>query len=157
MRIAGSACALLLCAGTYGAQPASRATMEIERLIAKYTASIDAADTQLAAQVWANSPDVSFIHPLGHEHGWEEVKRNLYQKIMGGMFSERKLTARDIHAQVNGNSAWAEFYWHFVAKLRANGSPVTTDGRETQIYRRTHGRWELVHVHYSALPVVSAQ
>jgi len=29
-----------------------------------------------------NSPDVSFINPAGHEHGWEEIKRNFYEKTM---------------------------------------------------------------------------
>src|SRR5216684_6694070 len=39
----------------------------IRSLIEKYAKSIDGADTALAAEVWLNSPDVSFIHPLGYE------------------------------------------------------------------------------------------
>lgn len=35
--------------------------------------SVDEADTALAAQVWLDSPDVSFIHPLGHEHGFDQA------------------------------------------------------------------------------------
>ena len=127
----------------------------IEGQIAKYAAAVNAepVDLTLAEQVWANSPDVSFIHPLGHEHGWDAVKRNFYQNTMEALFSERKLTTRDIHVHVYGDAAWAEFYWHFTAKLRSNGSTVQTDGRETQVYRRASGnRWELVHVHYSAMP-----
>ena len=134
-----------------------QASDQIKQLIAKYAAAADGADVNLASQVWDNSPDVSFINPVGHEHGWEEVK-NFYRNIMGAPFSERKLTVRDITLHVYGDSAWAEFYWHFEAKLRSNGSTVVTDGRETQIYRKVDpGRWVLVHVHYSGMPVTAAR
>ena len=128
---------------------------EIESLIAKYRKSIDAADTNLASQIWWDSPEASFIHPLGHEHGFEQIKENVYRRLMGGMFSERKLSAHDIAVQVLGDAAVAEFYWDFAAKLRKDGSPVTTHGRETQVYRRLPDGWRLVHVHYSGMPVAS--
>ena len=63
----------------------------IRKLIADYAAAVDAADVRLASQVWDNSPDVSFIHPLGHAHGWGEVK-TFFTDVMGGMFADRKLT-----------------------------------------------------------------
>jgi ketosteroid isomerase-like protein len=124
---------------------------DIRLLIANYAASVDAADVKLAAQVWDHSPDVSFIHPLGHAHGWVEVK-GFFTDIMGGMFSNRKLTPRDVKVQVYGDSAWSEFYWHFTATQKKDGAPVQNDGRETQIYRRAGNRWVLVHVHYSPMP-----
>jgi Xaa-Pro aminopeptidase len=128
---------------------------QISSLIAKYTQSIDAADVNLAAEVWQDSPDVSFIHPLGHEHGFAEIKKNVYQHFMGDTFSERKLTAHDISVHVYGDSAVAEFYWDFVAKFRKDGSPITTHGRETQLYHSKNGVWRLVHVHYSGMPPAS--
>jgi len=115
--------------------------------------SIDEADTALASQVWSDSPEVSFIHPLGHEHGFEQIKQSVYRRLMGDTFSERKLITRDISAHVYGDTAWAEFYWDFAAKFRKDGPPVTTHGRETQVYRKEQGRWRLVHVHYSGMPV----
>jgi len=123
----------------------------IRQLIANYAAAVDAADVKLAAQVWGNSPEVSFIHPLGHAHGWDEVK-GFFTDIMGGMFSDRKLTPRDIKVHVYGDSAWSEFYWHFAATLKKDGARVQSDGRETQIYRKAGSRWVLVHVHYSEMP-----
>lgn len=125
----------------------------IRHLIAKYAQSIDEANTTLASEIWATTPDVSFIYPLGYERGWDEVKRNVYERAMAGLFSERKLRPYDIIVHVYGDAAWAEFRWHFVAKLRKDGSAVETNGRETQIYRKSGQRgWVLVHVHYSALP-----
>jgi ketosteroid isomerase-like protein len=123
----------------------------IRALIGKYAETIDAADTTLASTIWANSPDVSFIHPMGHEHGWGEIRTNVYEKTMGELFSQRTLKVKDVVVHVYGDAAWAEFDWDFSATLRKEGSPVTTHGRETQIYRRVEGRWLLVHVHYSEL------
>lgn len=123
----------------------------IRRLIANYAAAVDAADLQLAGQVWDNSPDVSFIHPLGEAHGWDEVKRFLTD-IMGGIFSERKLTPREIKVHVYGDSAWSEFNWHFTATQKRDGAIVQSDGRETQIYHKKGSRWTLVHAHYSEMP-----
>lgn len=124
---------------------------QIQHLIKNYAAAVDAADVKLAGRVWDNSPDVTFIHPLGEAHGWEEVK-GFFTEVMGGMFSERKLTPRDIMVHVYGDSAWSEFSWHFTAKQKKDGATVQTDGRETQIYRKARGGWVLVHVHYSEMP-----
>jgi ketosteroid isomerase-like protein len=126
---------------------------EIKQTLAKYARSIDEADTNLASQVWLNSPDVSFIHPLGHEHGLEQIEENVYRHLMGETFSERKLSPREIAVHIYGDSAWVEFYWDFNAKLRKGGSPITTHGRETQVYWKTQDGWRLVHVHYSGMPV----
>jgi ketosteroid isomerase-like protein len=133
------------------AADAKAATEAIRQQVAKYTAALDATDIDLVSQVWRTSADVSFIHPGGHAHGWEEVKE-IYS-FFGSSFSQRKLTVRDISVHVNGETAWAEFYWHFVAKQSKDGSPVQTDGRETQIYEKAGDRWQLVHVHYSGPPM----
>jgi ketosteroid isomerase-like protein len=125
----------------------------IQNLIEKYAKSIDDADTTLAAQIWLDSPDVSFIHPLGHEHGFQQIKQNVYTHLMRETFSERKLSVHDVSVHVYGDAARAEFYWDFAAKFRKDGSPLTTHGRETQLYQKVQGRWRLVHVHYSGMPV----
>lgn len=122
----------------------------IHNLIAKYAAAVSAADTNLAAQVWETSPDVSMIHPLGSAHGWNQVK-GFYSEIMAGMFTERKLAPRDIVVHSYRDAAWAEFNWHFTARQKKDGAVVESDGRETQIYRKAGGAWKLVHVHYSAV------
>jgi len=56
------------------ADDAKAAGDAIRQQIARYTAALDAADIDLASQVWQTSAEVSFIHPAGHAHGWEEVK-----------------------------------------------------------------------------------
>jgi Xaa-Pro aminopeptidase len=143
--------------GSISSNETSTDIPDIRSLIEKYAKSVDGADTNLAAQVWLDSPDVSFIHPLGHEHGFEQIKQNVYTRLMGETFSERKLSVHDVSIHVFGDAARAEFYWDFAAKFRKDGSPLTTHGRETQLYQREQGRWRLVHVHYSGMPVTGGR
>ena len=143
--------ALVIARGSEGREDA---TAQIKEMIAKYAAVVNAepVDLGLASQVWSSSTDVSLIYPLGEQHGWEQVKRNFYEKTMEALFSQRTLTPRDITVHAYGDSAWAEFSWHFAAKSRKDGSTVQSSGRETQIYRKVgRDRWVLVHVHYSVM------
>jgi len=124
----------------------------VRHQVAMYTRALDAADTGMASQVWLTTPEASFISPMGHAHGWEEVKK-VYD-FFGTSFTDRKLAARDIAVDVQEDSAYVEFYWHYTAKQKSDGKDVQTDGRESQMYRRVDGgRWALVHVHYSGMPV----
>ncbi len=124
-------------------------THGIEQLIQTYAQSVDSADTNLAEQVWSDAAEVSFIHPRGEEHGRAQIEADVYRDLMGGTFSERELTPRDISIHVYGDAAWSEFQWDFVAKMKKDGSAFHSKGRETQVYRRENGKWRIVHVHYS--------
>lgn len=126
---------------------------DIRRLMNQYFTSIDRADTHMAEQVFSNAPEVSFIHPRGEAHGRAQIEANVYGDLMGKTFSERRLTAKDISVHVYGDTAWAEFHWDFVAKVRKDGSAFHSQGRETDIFRRGGGQWRIVHVHYSGAPV----
>jgi ketosteroid isomerase-like protein len=148
--IAAVACCLALSGPAAGR---GQDVQDIQRLIAAYAESIDRADSALAKQVWSDAPEVSFIHPLGEERGFAQVEQNFYGRLMGGKFSERRLTVKDVSIHVYGDAAWSEFDWDFMAKARSDGAQVHTQGRETQVYRKEHGRWRLVHVHYSGVPV----
>ena len=131
----------------------SRDQAEIKGLIAKYTRSIDTCDLALAREVWLDSPTDTFIHPLGHEKGFLEIQRDIYEKLFGQSFSERKLSAHDISVDVAGDAAVAEFYWDFTGTFRNTGKQISTHGRETQVYVKKDGAWRLAHVHYSGMPV----
>jgi ketosteroid isomerase-like protein len=131
--------------------PASDIT-QIRHLVERYVQAVDTVDLSVLAQVWSHSPSVSFIYPLGEEHGFEAIQKHVFQDAMGGMFSTRDLQTRSLTVHVNGDAAWSEFHWTFQAALRKDGSTVTTHGVETQIYSKEAGTWRLVHVHYSADP-----
>jgi ketosteroid isomerase-like protein len=121
----------------------------IHHLIEQYAKAVDTVDLKLLSQIWSHSPEVSFIYPLGEEHGFDAIEQQVFQKVMGGMFSARDLETHGVAVHVNGKAGWSEFHWIFRATMRKDGSAVTTHGIETQVYRRESGKWRLVHVHYS--------
>jgi ketosteroid isomerase-like protein len=121
----------------------------IHHLIERYTKAVDTVDLNLLSQIWSHSPEVSFIYPLGEEHGFDAIEQHVFKNVMGSMFSARDLETHGVAVHVNGNAAWSEFHWVFRATMRKDGSAVTTHGVETQIYRKQAGKWRLVHVHYS--------
>jgi ketosteroid isomerase-like protein len=124
---------------------------EIRQQLEAYKLSINRADTALASSFWAKSDDVSFIHPRGHEKGWQQVRDNFYGRF-ASVFTTRDLKSHREVFNVYGDLAVVEFYWIFDAIFKADDKPMQSKGRETQIWRRQGGAWRLFHIHYSGLP-----
>ena len=124
----------------------------IRAIIARYEKVVDTTDANELAQLFSHADDVTFIYPLGEERGFAAIEKHVFEDVMRGMFSARDLHLDPAEIHVNGNSAWSEYHWTFHATMRKDGSAVTTHGVETQIYRKEHGAWRIVHVHYSADP-----
>lgn len=124
-------------------------------MVEEYRRSVVNADNpEIAARVWLDSPDATFIHPRGHERGWTQILDNFYRKTMDGAFSRRDLKVTgEPEMRVYGDTALVEFYWEFEAVSRADGSLRNTSGRESQMYLKKPGAgWKLAHVHYSGQP-----
>jgi len=154
-----SGCALVLLAFSIRLPILAETTSSdkaIRDLIATYATAVDRADTSMANQIFSNTPEVTFIHPRGEEHGRQQILTNVFQNLMGETFSARKLAPKDIAVHLYGDTAWSEFNWDFVATVRKDGSPFHSQGRETQIYHRENGQWRIVHVHYSGAPVTTS-
>ena len=124
---------------------------KIKQLISMYAKAADEADATLASRIWCDSSEDSLINPVGRWHGVEQIM-DFYRHDMGEMYAMRDLKTNDVSVRVYSDAAWAEFNWDFSAKRRKDGSSVSFHGLETQIYRKNHFGWCLVHVHYSALP-----
>jgi len=41
----------------------------IHHVIDEYAKAVDTVDLNLLSQIWSHSPEISFIYPLGEEHG----------------------------------------------------------------------------------------
>lgn len=125
----------------------------IKQLVTHYKSSINAADTVLGAKIFAITPEVTFIHPRGHEKGWSGVKKGIYG-MFRDRFSRRDLKSSNEQIFVYGNTAVVEFYWVFDAVFTGEKpTPLQTKGRETQVLRKSGNDWRIVHVHYSGMPV----
>ncbi|MEY3052187.1 MAG: hypothetical protein RLY31_1972 [Bacteroidota bacterium] len=133
--------------------PAQATTVQdgtLSAFVERYAASIDAADTAMARRLWADSPDISFIHPRGTAYGWEGIV-GVY-RMFADRFARRHLQPRNLKVSESGDAAWLTFEWVFDAVFRDNGAPLQTRGRETQVLRKVGGEWRLLHIHYSGMP-----
>jgi ketosteroid isomerase-like protein len=138
------------------AQSASTDEEQIRAVLEKYAASVDNADVALASTIWSQDPGVTFIHPLGTEHGFQQIADHVYVGLMGGTFSHRELIIHNPVVHIYGDTAWSEMTWTFHA-VKKNGAAITTEGRETQVYHKEHGVWRIVLVHYSGPPAAMPQ
>src|SRR5579863_7197414 len=112
--------ALLVPAGI-GAQTNTGPARDVEaihQLINRYAKAVDTVDLNLLSQIWSHSPEVSFIYPLGEEHGFDAIEQHVFRDVMGGMFSARDLETHSVEIHANGNEAWSEFHWVFHATMR---------------------------------------
>ena len=133
------------------AQSARTDEEQLRAVLAKYVTSVDNADVALASTIWSQDPGVTFIHPLGTEHGFQQIADHVYFGIMGGLFSKRELIVHEPVVHIYGDAAWSEMTWTFHA-VEKNGTAITTEGRETQVYHKENGAWRIVLVHYSGPP-----
>ncbi len=139
-------CAAACAQGNGGDEAQIRAVLE------KYATAVDNADVSLASEIWSHDPGVTFIHPLGTEHGFQQIADHVYTGMMGGMFSKRELVLHDPAIHVYKDAAWSEMTWTFHATTK-DGVAITNEGRESQVYHKEHGAWRIVLVHYSGPPV----
>ena len=127
------------------------AEAEIAAILQDYARATNELDLDLAEEIWSQEPGVSFIHPRGHQRGWPEIRQNFYVDTMGRL-PTRRLEIGDFEVHVLADdAAWCDFYWTFEASL-PDGTPINSAGRETQIYKREDGVWQIHHVHYSGMP-----
>ncbi len=142
---------VVLCAATC-AQGNGSDEAQIRAVLEKYATAADNADVSLASEIWSQDPGATFIHPLGTEHGFKQIADRVYTGMMGGMFSKRELILHDPKIHVYKDAAWSEMTWTFHATQK-DGTTITTEGRESQVYHKEHGVWRIVLVHYSGPPV----
>jgi ketosteroid isomerase-like protein len=123
----------------------------VQQVQENYLQSVKTADLALASRIWSQSPDVTVVTPFGRFQGWENVRDGLYVNFLQKAFLERNLQSENLAIRVAGDTAWAVFDWTFAAKL-PNGQSFTSKGWESHVYRKTDGRWAIVHLHYSVPP-----
>lgn len=123
----------------------------IEKLIDHYIESINLSDTAIVNEIWSHESNVSFIAPSGYYGSYETIRDSLVVGLFGTKFTERDLKKTNLKISINGNNAWAEFFWTFHA-TKINGKSHDTKGCETQIFEKSKdGQWRLVHIHYSSI------
>ena len=64
----------------------------LEQLVDTYTSTVADLDMAEIESIWSTAETTSFIHPRGHEVGWENIREAFYLNTMGRL-AKRKLTA----------------------------------------------------------------
>ncbi|CAM3548583.1 YybH family protein [Sphingobacterium prati] len=123
----------------------------VKKILSTYIASINQADTTLGAKISLTEENLNFIHPRGHEKGWEGIKSDIYG-MFDSTFSQRDLKSTEEIITFFDDVAILEFYWVFDAVFK-DGNSLQTKGRETQVSKKIGGDWKIIHVHYSNMPV----
>ena len=125
---------------------------ELKPFLDEYARVVNELDLEAAAELWSQTDEISFIHPRGHQVGWEDIRDSFYVNAMG-RFLSRNLQLKNVRIRrLTDDTAWSDFYWDFTAQPR-EGDVIESSGRETQIWKKSPSGWKLVHVHYSAMPV----
>ena len=129
--------------------------LKIKKILGEYIKSIIECNYDLPRRIWTTHGSPTFIHPRGHEKGWNEIENNFYRKTMYEMFKNRllKITGEPEIRIYRDNTSVVEFYWDFVASFQDSGEEIHTTGRESQVLiKQDDGEWKIEHIHYSRPP-----
>ncbi|MDD3299714.1 MAG: nuclear transport factor 2 family protein [Bacteroidales bacterium] len=116
-----------------------------------YFRSVSLLDKELARKVWSQREDISLINAMGHFFGFKSI----FNDFMIKAFSELK--SRNLHSasevvKIYGNFATVELYWLFDI-VTSEEQAERRSGRETLFLEKTDNEWQIVHVHYSGMPI----
>lgn len=125
---------------------------KLKTLLENYVKSINDCNLDLASEIWNLEDRISFIHPVGYEHNFDEIKENFYLKTMNERFSKRDLRIKDLKYTIYGTTAIVEFCWDFYATVKQTNENIIHKGRETQFLVLKDDNWEITHIHYSTKP-----
>lgn len=128
----------------------------VRNLVERYRTTVESLNQEAIQEIWMKTDQVTFIHPRGHERGWDSVWSQFYLGTMG-LFSKRTLQVRDVQVFLHDSLAHVEFYWDFRGTFQEGGAPLSTNGRESQTLLLTEAGWQIAHVHYSGMPVTGAR
>lgn len=122
---------------------------EIYTLLKKYVQSINECNLELARSIWDTEGSVSYIHSKGSEQIFEDIKNNIYTKILNEPFLKREFQIKDIATKYYGNTAFIEFSWEFYAIQKDSKQEYYSKGKETQFIVLRDSGWKLSSIHNS--------
>jgi ketosteroid isomerase-like protein len=109
-------------------------------------------DTRPMRDVWSHAPDVTNMGPFGGcLSGFDAVVAQFAQT------SRLKLGGRVLHIDVHVVAGSDVGYAVCVERgenMRAAGQPIHLEHRATNVFRREHGSWKLVHHHADLSPAL---
>lgn len=100
--------------------------------------------------VFSHADDVTAMHPMGgRQVGWPEVRGSF--EMGASAASGGSVKVSDLHITMLGNDAACTTGTE-VASATVGGRTLSMSMRCTNVYRREHGAWKLVHHHVDLMP-----
>ena len=140
--------ALSLAAGAIAAQSAGakQAIAALENRIAKAVEAKD-ANAILANYMPGNSLLVFDLIPPREYRGWDAYLKD-WQGVLAGCADKPKMEITDLATESAGSLAYSHSLQHFTC-TDPKGNKVDITMRTTDVYRKTGGKWLIVHEHNS--------
>ncbi|HEX6819750.1 MAG TPA: nuclear transport factor 2 family protein [Ktedonobacterales bacterium] len=112
---------------------------------------LDKGNASALSDVWAHSPDVTTMHPIGgREVGWDQVRSSFEQ--VAQLCSGGQVLLQNPLLQILGDVACESGTESGQATMA--GQSLTFSHRVTNIYRLEGGQWKLVHHHTDVTPAM---
>lgn len=122
---------------------------EFQDLIEANHAAWNDRNLEALSKFYAKDADLVFYDALPLQYkSWSAyqtgIQKNIFDKI-----PQFKIAANDdLHVTRKGDIAWTTLTWHLRAKL-GDGTPIESDGRQTDIWEKRDNAWLIVHEHIS--------
>jgi ketosteroid isomerase-like protein len=117
-----------------------------------FYAALSARDAGMLAKVYAHDPYVANISPLNGalEIGWPGVEK--WAKNIAADFKDLAVAPSDLHARVNGNTAWLVNTEHLKGTLVKTGASIEWTLISTNIYEKQGDSWLMVSHQGQVIP-----
>ena len=137
------------CAEEFAAKSAGADRTEITALEQRIATAVEAKDAHaiLANYVPGDELLVFDAIPPRQYQGWDAYLKD-WQGVLDQCADQPTMKIDNLGIGVEGDLAWSHSIQHF-ACTGAKGNRVTLTMRTTDIYRKSHGRWLIVHEHNS--------
>ena len=108
-------------------------------------------DARPLMQIWSHSPDVTAMNPYGgREVGWEQLAPIFQRVAQMCKGSQARVWLQDSLMLVGGDLAYQTGIESGEGIIM--GKPTTIKHRVTNIFRREHDEWKMVHRHTDLNP-----
>ncbi|MEM9509690.1 MAG: nuclear transport factor 2 family protein [Cyanobacteria bacterium P01_E01_bin.35] len=123
---------------------------EFQQLIEQTHAAWNSHNSDALSEFYDKDADLIFYDALPMQYqGWNNYKQGIQENLFDKMPKFILSANDDLHLTLRDDLAWTTFTWHLSAELN-DGTPIETDGRQTDIWEKSNGEWEIVHEHISA-------
>jgi ketosteroid isomerase-like protein len=122
---------------------------EFKDLIESNYAAWNDRNPEALSKFYAKDADLVFYDALPLQYkSWSAYQTGIKKNILDKMPQFKIAANDDLHVTRKGDIAWTTFTWHLWAKLE-DGTPIESDGRQTDIWEKRNNTWLIVHEHIS--------